>query len=135
MRNRAKCKLCEQIIESLHSHDYVPCKCGEIAIDGGDSYFRCVAHNWANFLRIDDDGNVIVPEIKDSPELEAKGLPEGNEAITESRAKVGRAELLDMLDEMVKNIDNLPRHAMDAPVTHSDLSSVLLLISKVLRDS
>ena len=51
MRNRAKCKLCDDIIESVHHHDYITCKCGEISVDGGDHYCRCSARNWENFIR------------------------------------------------------------------------------------
>src|SRR5271166_4679007 len=57
IKNRAKCKLCKDILESFHQHDYVTCTCGEISIDGGTSYWRCAAKNWENFLRLDDNGN------------------------------------------------------------------------------
>ena len=55
MKNRAKCKLCNSIIESFHRHDYVTCACGEIAVDGGLDYFKVIARDYANFLRIDDE--------------------------------------------------------------------------------
>ena len=38
--NKAKCRLCGDIIESKHRHDYVECKCGEISVDGGKDYLR-----------------------------------------------------------------------------------------------
>jgi len=34
-RHAIYCKKCEETIESKHIHDYKPCKCGAIAIDGG----------------------------------------------------------------------------------------------------
>lgn len=40
IRNRAKCRLCGDIIESKHRHDLVACKCGAIFIDGGLDYLR-----------------------------------------------------------------------------------------------
>ena len=40
IRNRAKCNLCNEIIESEFRHDYVQCKCGAIAVDGGKAYLR-----------------------------------------------------------------------------------------------
>lgn len=49
--NRAKCKLCGDIIVSKHRHHFVFCKCGEIFIDGGNSYWRCGAKNFKNLLR------------------------------------------------------------------------------------
>lgn len=40
LRNAARCLLCGDIIESRHTHDYVSCTCGNIAVDGGPSYIR-----------------------------------------------------------------------------------------------
>jgi len=40
VRNQAKCKLCGDLIESKHVHDFVECSCGEIFVDGGGDYFR-----------------------------------------------------------------------------------------------
>lgn len=39
-RNRARCRKCKTVIESKHRHDYVGCKCGAIAVDGGKAYLR-----------------------------------------------------------------------------------------------
>ncbi len=38
--NRAKCTLCNDIIESKYVHDFVQCKCGKIFVDGGHEYRR-----------------------------------------------------------------------------------------------
>lgn len=38
--NKVKCLLCKDIIESTYTHDYVECKCGNIAVDGGSDYAR-----------------------------------------------------------------------------------------------
>ncbi|WP_423135861.1 DUF7695 domain-containing protein [Mammaliicoccus sciuri] len=35
IRNIAKCKICDDVIESKHTHDYVMCKCDVIFLDGG----------------------------------------------------------------------------------------------------
>lgn len=41
--NRARCKQCNDIIESKHTHDYMTCKCGIIwTVDGGPDYRRRV---------------------------------------------------------------------------------------------
>lgn len=40
--NKAQCKKCGDIIESKHRHDFVWCKCGAIAVDGGKAYLRRV---------------------------------------------------------------------------------------------
>lgn len=38
--NKIKCKHCGDVIESKAVHDYVECKCGTVAVDGGRSYLR-----------------------------------------------------------------------------------------------
>lgn len=42
IRNAARCRKCNDEIESKHRHDYVSCKCGTIAVDGGKDYLRRV---------------------------------------------------------------------------------------------
>lgn len=40
IRNRVRCKKCNDIIESKHRHDFVRCKCGAVFVDGGIDYLR-----------------------------------------------------------------------------------------------
>ncbi len=40
IKNAIQCKLCGEVIESKHRHDYVECKCGACAVDGGHDYLR-----------------------------------------------------------------------------------------------
>ena len=35
IKNAIQCKLCGDIIESTDRHNYVECKCGACAVDGG----------------------------------------------------------------------------------------------------
>ena len=37
---RVKCKLCGDVIQSLHRHDWKMCKCKSIFVDGGGDYLR-----------------------------------------------------------------------------------------------
>ena len=55
MGHKLKCKLCEDIIESKHRHDFKSCKCGSISIDGGSVYTRIVG-NPKNCIWIDENG-------------------------------------------------------------------------------
>jgi hypothetical protein len=128
MKNRAKCKLCESVIESFHQHDFVSCKCGEISIDGGTSYLKSAAKNYENFLRVDDEGNEIVVTYKE------KGDEEVNTNANDNPPKeLTKKELVEMLDAMIKNIENLPQHAMLNPITHYDLISFMLVLSSILK--
>lgn len=49
--------------------------------------------------------------------------------------KPTKQELLEMLDEMIKNIERLPSYAMLTPITHYDHCSLLILLSSILRSS
>lgn len=40
IKNSAQCAYCLDIIESKHRHDFVTCKCGRIAVDGGKDYLK-----------------------------------------------------------------------------------------------
>ena len=45
IRNAAQCKKCGDLIVSKHRHDFVKCKCGAIAVDGGLAYIRRVGNH------------------------------------------------------------------------------------------
>lgn len=49
--NRAKCGICKDVIKSIHRHDFVSCKCGNIFVDGGNDYWRCGAKDITRFYR------------------------------------------------------------------------------------
>lgn len=49
LTNKAQCRKCGDIIESVHRHDFVTCECGSISIDGGKDYLR----------RLGDPGDII----------------------------------------------------------------------------
>jgi len=123
MRNRAKCKLCNSIIESFHPSDYVICKCGEISVDGGEA-FKCAAKEWSNFLRVDDEGNEIIVTISnDKAETE----------YVSNLSKPKKEDLVKMLDDMIANIENLPPKGLESSVNHYDLLSCLLLLSSIFK--
>jgi len=54
-RNRGKCQLCEEVIESKFRHDMVWCKCGEIFVDGGLDYYRRGAMHMENFIEVREE--------------------------------------------------------------------------------
>lgn len=40
LRNRIRCNLCGNVIESEYRHDMRWCECGAVAVDGGHSYLK-----------------------------------------------------------------------------------------------
>lgn len=68
--NQARCKLCGDTPWSGHQHDFVSCKCGAIAVDGGQAYLRRVGDP-ANIEEMSivldyDDVNSIINEVQES---------------------------------------------------------------------
>jgi len=47
--NKAQCRACGDIIQSVSRHDFVSCDCGAISVDGGVDYQHCSADSWENF--------------------------------------------------------------------------------------
>ena len=52
--NKCQCRLCGDIIESTHGHDFVRCKCGEIFTDGGTRYIRRGASDLNNIIDLSE---------------------------------------------------------------------------------
>lgn len=61
--NSAKCRKCEDVIVSANKHDYVSCKCGAIALDGGSWYSR-------NIGNPEDFESLLIPFNKQGNEKE-----------------------------------------------------------------
>lgn len=120
MKNRAKCKKCQGIVESFHSTDMVLCHCGAIYVDGGDA-MRCGANDWADFIRVDDLGNEIVPLIKEEQQQE------------NMNTKPTKREVHDIINNMLSHYENLPSQALSTPVTNYELMGVLMLLSSLSR--
>ncbi len=53
--------------------------------------------------------------------------------MNEEKEIIKKKELIDMLDEMVKNIESLPPHAMLASITHYDYCSLIILLSAIFK--
>lgn len=62
IKNAIQCKLCGDVIESTHRHDYVECKCRACAVDGGHDYLRRCFREMGCY--IDLSKTIEVPEQK-----------------------------------------------------------------------
>ena len=120
MRNRARCRLCQEVIESKVMNEWITCKCEEITINGGTELFAAKAKHIENFLRIDDDGNIIVPPVTNNSIPDQKELD-----ITPTQS---RKDLLDGLKDIVRTYDNMPPHAMHSFVTNVELQTFMLYV-------
>lgn len=87
----------------------------------------CYAKSFKNFIRIDDDGNEVIPTIieGDAPEADP------NHHIKEPP---NRDELLAGLNEYIKSFDNLPSHALMTPITQNEMKACMMIIYAILRD-
>ena len=130
MINRAKCKLCNKIIESHLPDEIIMCPCGTIGVaDGAAMRTYCKDNRYSEyFARVDDMGHEIPVEYRKEP-TDVKGNESANKPIEPLR----RDELINMFDEMIKSIENLPQHAQLAPVNSIDLISFMLVISNIFK--
>lgn len=127
MRNRAKCKLCGSLIESFHSEDVVYCKCEEICVFGGDA-MRCSAADFANFLRVDDEGREIAVCYQ-----EKQAQKDAHDTPKEPFKPITREDLVDMLDKRIETDDKLPEHVKFSPALNADMIYYMMLISHILK--
>lgn len=56
--NKIRCKKCGDVIESVHRHDFKFCKCGAVAVDGGQDYCRRIG-NMADMEEINDEQEAV----------------------------------------------------------------------------
>lgn len=54
LRNRARCRRCNQVIESRSQHDFVTCNCGAISVDGGTAYLRRCADDLNDVIEMSE---------------------------------------------------------------------------------
>ena len=64
IKNAIQCKICGDIIESTYRHEYVQCKCGACAVDGGHDYLRRSFKDENCYIDLSETIN-IVPEEKE----------------------------------------------------------------------
>jgi hypothetical protein len=135
MRNRAKCKKCKAIIESLTVTDYVECPCGEIAIEGGLSALRSYANDYANFLRVDDLNNEILTKYVADPEKPDEGhSPEDDSSHGKQPEKLTKFDKLEMLRRCTAFYEELLPKARYEPISHQDLHAVLGLLVSLFEE-
>ena len=54
LSNKVQCRKCKDIIESKHRYDFVKCKCGAIAIDGGKNYLKRSAKHLDDIIELSE---------------------------------------------------------------------------------
>jgi hypothetical protein len=127
MKNKAKCKLCSSIIESFHPGDTVTCKCGEIVVFGGDA-MHCRANDYANFLRIDDNGNEIVVKYV---EIKEKENPDNQP--NESQPNISRDELIQEVERLIEGDEELLAKGLNDHVRLFDVLRYIIRLVNILK--
>ena len=64
IKNAIKCKLCGEVIESTERHQYVTCKCGACAVDGGHDYLRRSFKNKDCYIDLSETTEINTEETK-----------------------------------------------------------------------
>lgn len=123
LKSQAICKLCKIVVRVTPTVVFRTCSCGEIDYTAGVTGPVWNAQDVKNIAFIDDDGSEI-------PSTESS---ENTTESTQQKTRPSKKEMVEMLKTYVKSYENLPMHALMAPVTHSDLVSTLLLIVSILE--
>ena len=127
MKNRAKCRLCQTLIESFFERDFITCKCGEISVFGGDG-MHTKAKDYANFLRVDEMGNEIpVKYVSVHEDEKSNGQP------TDAPKEFSKAELIEELETFIKNDLQLPDDAHIQHISFVDLLRYMVPILSILK--
>mgnify|MGYP005995391081 CR=1 FL=1 len=58
---RVQCLECNEVIQSMHHHDWRSCKCGATFVDGGSDYLRVGGNNWKQLPCPDCNGKGFIP--------------------------------------------------------------------------
>lgn len=131
-RNRAKCKKCDDIIESFFVYDTVSCSCGEIAVSTGegegDAKYLSSANDFANFIRVDDMDKEVPVDYRENKEKDNK---EAEPA--EDNKDMAIDSLLDVLKNKIEIVSNLPTHIQQSFVTQMDLADALSVVYALFR--
>lgn len=64
--NRVQCSKCNDIIESLHCHDFKYCSCKTVAVDGGKDYLRRVFSGENPYIELSEKEDVEVVPNKET---------------------------------------------------------------------
>ncbi|MBQ8907438.1 MAG: hypothetical protein IJY71_02500 [Clostridia bacterium] len=64
IRNAIKCKRCGEVIESKDCHDFVQCRCGACAVDGGHDYLRRCYLGEDSYIELSETVEVAEEEKK-----------------------------------------------------------------------
>ena len=62
IKNAIQCKKYGEIIESKSRHDYVQCKCGACAADGGHDYLRRSAMDTSSYVDLSESIEITTEE-------------------------------------------------------------------------
>ena len=120
MRNRAKCKLCNEIIESLALTDLQFCSCKEIGVAGGTTLYRTYARDYKNFLRVTDDDKEI--------EVVVKTKDDENKPLS-------KAQKLEELNYFIEKLESLDSQALSAYASNYDILTVAYFIRLLAQEN
>lgn len=122
MANILRCKKCGDIITSKHTYDMVWCKCGAIAIDGGDDYCKITGKP--------EDVEVFVPiELLTEKEKELKRikknweLSKGQQRRLYDSLKLRCKDALKQIDQdKIELLEKMKENISKVPITDYDFN-------------
>ncbi len=120
MISRAKCKLCNKVIETENNEGWISCACGEISINLQNGKKTAIIKHEGSLVEVDDEGNEIILELKDALNADMTEKPK-------------KEELIKLLDKMIEDSEKLPNQAMSSYVSQYELMSLMMLLSSIFK--
>lgn len=108
---RIKCNGCLTIL-NLKDSGHLSCRCGSVSISFSDRKINVNGNLGFDWV---DESGFVVYQGKQKTEYPS------------------RKEMLDELDFIIKSFVDLPKNGMINPINHYDFSSVMMLVSAILR--
>ena len=109
--NAIRCNNCNEIIQSKYIHDFVKCKCGQCAVDGGNMYPRRMGKDYTE-LSLDSD-NTTHEQVREvfswgqNYNKEKELLPKTNWILLKNIDDEYLATLVDYTKDRDRNIYNI----------------------------
>lgn len=107
MGTPAKCAKCDEVIESLHRHDFRYCKCRTIFVDGGKDYFRCGGDLGSVLVQQDGQWVSLLAIHKAQNEERARANKQAEKEKTDAAVKEALRPAEEKLEEGISKVFNM----------------------------
>ena len=82
--NKAQCLICGEVLESLHTHDYKTCSCGNLSVDGGLDYCKRGVKDLSKWMDLSECGEKTIDDKALEIIKKKKPIPQAKKLMEEA---------------------------------------------------